>query len=122
METVLGMGIPIFLLAVFELYYANRGFISEKAMSMIKNKDVKDQVKSAIDASAHFAAEKQNIFGIRVIAISMAVVGLGITFLGIMADAYSLVIIAVGILILLAALAIYQATVQSKQKEQNDEI
>ncbi|MDQ1142877.1 sodium:solute symporter family protein [Pedobacter agri] len=122
METVLGMGIPIFLLAVFELHYANRGFISEKAMSMIINKDVKDQVKSAIDASAHFAAEKQNIFGIRVIAISMAVVGLGITFLGIIADAYSLVIIAVGILILLAALAIYKATVQSKQKEQNDEI
>ncbi|SDE01202.1 sodium:solute symporter family protein [Pedobacter soli] len=110
METVLGMGIPITLLLIFEFYYLNRGFISSKAIKMEEDKSLIREAHLPKNTEVHFAAEKQNIFGIRVIAISMAIVGLGIVCLGILAKGHSNVIIVVGTVIFAAALAIYKAT------------
>lgn len=110
METVLGVGIPIALLLIFEFYYLSRGFVAEKAVKMEEDKHLKIKENFPKDNDSHFAAEKQNVFGIRVIAISMAVVGLGIVCLGILANGYSSVIISVGAVIFIAALAIYKAT------------
>jgi len=114
METVLGVGIPIALLLIFELYYLNRGFVAEKAVKMEEDKHLQVKENLPKDIDSHFAAEKQNIFGIRVIAISMAVVGLGIVCLGILANVYSNVIVGVGAVIFIAALAIYKATKNKK--------
>nr|WP_233166770.1 sodium:solute symporter family protein [Pedobacter sp. ASV2] len=110
METVLGVGIPIGLLLIFEFYYLSRGFVAEKAVKMEEDKHLKIKENFPKDSNSHFAAEKQNVFGIRVIAISMAVVGLGIVCLGILAGGYSSVIISVGAVIFIAALAIYKVT------------
>lgn len=114
METVLGVGIPVALLLVFELYYLNRGFVAARAVKMEEDKHLQVRENLPKNTDSHFAAEKQNIFGIRVIAISMAVVGLGIICLGILADLYSNVIIGVGAVIFIAALAIYKATTNKK--------
>lgn len=113
-ETVLGMGIPITLLLIFECYYLSRGFISAKAIKMLEDMQLIKESPLVQNKEAHFASEKQNIFGIRVIAISMAVVGLGIISLGILAKGYSNVIIGVGTVIFVSALAIYKATINKK--------
>jgi len=114
METVLGMGIPIALLLIFELYYLNRGLISQKAVKMEADRLLMQEENLPKDTAIHTSAAQQNIFGIRVIALSMAVVGLGIAVLGILAKGYSNVIICVGTVIFIAALAIWRATTKNK--------
>lgn len=114
METVLGMGIPIVLLSIFEIYYAKRGFVSQKAVQMEEDKLLVQIGASNKNAEVHESAAEQNIFGIRVIALSMGVVGLGIVVLGILAKGFSNVIIGVGIVIFVAALAIWRATARKK--------
>ncbi|TDO23122.1 sodium:solute symporter family protein [Pedobacter duraquae] len=113
-ETILGVGIPIVLLCIFEIYYRNRGFVSGKFIEMAEEQLRLVKQNREDNKNAHFAAEKQNIFGIRVIAISMAVVGIGIVCLGILAEGYSNVIIGVGAVIFISAMAIYKATVNNK--------
>jgi len=114
METVLGMGIPMLILLIFEIIYQSKGFVSSKAIEMKNAKEVTKQIE-AFNEEEHKAAEKQNIFGIRVIAISMAVVGAGIIYLGLVAPSFSFIITVVGALILIAALLIGVVTVK-KQK------
>ena len=114
METVLGMGIPMLILLIFEIIYQSKGFVSSKAIEMKNAKELTKQIE-AFNEEEHKAAEKQNIFGIRVIAISMAVVGAGIIYLGLVAPSFSFIITVVGALILIAALLIGVVTVK-KQK------
>ncbi|MFN0256956.1 sodium:solute symporter family protein [Pedobacter ureilyticus] len=113
METVLGMGIPMLILLIFEVLYASRGFVSSRAIEMKNALALTKQVE-AFDEEEAIAAEKQNIFGVRVIAISMAVVGAGIVYLGLVAPSFSTTIATVGALILVAAAAIGVATVKRK--------
>lgn len=113
METVLGMGIPMLILLIFEVLYASRGFVSGRAIEMKNALALTKQVE-AFDQEEAIAAEKQNIFGVRVIAISMAVVGAGIVYLGLVAPSFSTTIATVGALILVAAAAIGVATVKRK--------
>jgi SSS family transporter len=113
METVLGMGIPMLILLIFEVLYASRGFVSSRAIEMKNALALTNQVE-AFDQEEAIAAEKQNIFGVRVIAISMAVVGAGIVYLGLVAPSFSTTIATVGALILVAAAAIGVATVKRK--------
>lgn len=113
METVLGMGIPMLILLIFEVLYASRGFVSSRAIEMKNALALTKQVE-AFDQEEAIAAEKQNIFGVRVIAISMAVVGAGIVYLGLVAPSFSTTIATVGALILVAAAAIGVATVKRK--------
>lgn len=109
METVLGMGIPMLILLIFEIVYKSRGFVSSRAIEM-KNAHALTKQVEAFDEEEHQAAEKQNMFGVRVIAISMSVVGAGIVYLGLVAPNFSTIIAAVGALILVVALAIGIAT------------
>lgn len=113
METVLGMGIPMLILLIFELLYKSKGFVASKAIEMKNALALTKQIE-AFDEEEQQAAEKQNIFGVRVIAISMAVVGAGIIYLGLVAPSFSTIIAAVGALILIGAIAIGAATLKNK--------
>lgn len=96
-ETVLGEGLPVLLLAIFEMYY-----IFSKATG--PDYLVAPVVIPGIKAEkAHAASQLQNVFGIRVIAVSMAVIGFGIAVLGIMSSGYSAIVIAVGVFILIVS-------------------
>jgi solute:Na+ symporter, SSS family len=97
METTLGMGIPILVLAIFEIYYSLNQKVSAKALLMEINSEAKERVHNP---AAHIESLKQNRFGVRVIALSMGVVGIGITTLGILADRFGGVVISVGAVIL----------------------
>jgi len=100
-ETVLGEGLPVLLLAAFELYYkfsklVGPAYLIETAeISNLKTK------------KAYAASQQQNVFGIKVIAVSMAVIGAGITVIGALASSFSIVVMGVGLFILLCAVMIW---------------
>lgn len=108
LETILGVGLPVLLLLFYELYAVSAkkwgpDFMVAKAV---------DQVSSEKESRA---AQHQNVFGVKVIAISMAVVGTGIIVLGILATSFSQIVIGVGTLILVAAAFIF-AGVRKQEK------
>jgi SSS family transporter len=108
LETILGVGLPVLLLLFYELYSVSAkksgpDFMIAKAV---------DQVSSEKESRA---AQHQNVFGVKVIAISMAVVGTGIIVLGILATSFSQIVIGVGTLILVTAAFIF-AGVRKQEK------
>lgn len=103
LETSLGMGIPLFVMLCFELYYGSKGKFSSKAILMVSATQQKPIAKTEeviADATA------QNLFGIRVIGISMFVVGVGISLLGYLSSKFSGIVFGVGTVILLCSLII----------------
>ncbi|MFN0293876.1 sodium:solute symporter family protein [Pedobacter helvus] len=112
-ETVLGMGIPMLILLIFELRYISTGLVSSRAIEM-KNALALSKEVDVFDPEEQQAAEKQNIFGIRVIAIAMAVVGAGIVYLGLVAPSFSTTIALVGTSILIVSIAIGALTYKKR--------
>ncbi|MGC4100354.1 sodium:solute symporter family transporter [Ferruginibacter sp.] len=92
METLLGVCFPILLLLVFELY----AYVTKKEIPYLQI--VTDNSNAARSAEAI----KQNIFGIRVIALSTIFVGLGIAILGAVAENGAMAC-AIGIIIMAIA-------------------
>jgi len=76
METVVGVGLPLLMLLLFELY------------AYCTKKEIPYLIIAPTDARvfSNQEAAKQNTFGVRVIAWSTAFVGLGIAVLGFIAD------------------------------------
>jgi Na+/proline symporter len=75
-ETVAGQSIPLIMLFAFEMYYRVKGQVAEfPSFGKIAEEKVELSVASAEESS------RQNRFGIRVIAMAMAVVGAGIALL-----------------------------------------
>lgn len=100
-ETIVGVGLPVLLLLTFELY------------CKLNNKQGPDYMKAAAEListqtiAEHAASQQQNVFGIKVISISMAVIGIGIITLGVLATSFSQVVIGVGLFILIMAAIIW---------------
>lgn len=100
-ETIVGVGLPVLLLLAFELY------------CKLNNKQGPDYMKAAAEVTStqniaeHAASQQQNVFGIKVISISMAVIGIGIVALGVLATSFSQVVIGVGLFILIMAAIIW---------------
>ena len=95
METFLGVGLPILLLFIFEAY---------AVVSAIRTPYLHIAAEGTLH-SRNAAAAMQNIFGIKVIAISTMIVGVGIAVLGFVADNGAMASI-VGIIIIVVAAAI----------------
>jgi SSS family solute:Na+ symporter len=100
-ETVLGEGLPVALLTAFELYYQ---FNALTGPSYLVAPLVIPGIKTD---EVHAAQQQQNVFGIRVIAVSMAVIGAGIIIIGALAPGFSTIVIAVGAFIFVAAAGIW---------------
>jgi len=97
METLVGVGLPLLVLALFEYYYYSSGHESPEALQFQANQSVQKA-----GAPAHVAAESQNVFGVTVITIAAAAVGLGIFALG-LASAYNGVVMVIGSIIFVLA-------------------
>lgn len=95
LETLLGVGFPILMLVGFEVY----GYYAGKEIPYL------EIVPEGTVGSRNAAASKQNIFGIKVIALSTLVVGLGIAVLGFLAENGSMAF-AVGVVIMAIAATI----------------
>jgi SSS family solute:Na+ symporter len=100
-ETALGVGIPIVILLAFELYYLATAQIAAGA-SAFDGVEEENLVEAVVDKDS----ERQNIFGIQVIAISMGIVGIGIIVLGAIAALWGSLVMGAGACIFLAALFI----------------
>jgi hypothetical protein len=101
-ETSLGVGIPIVLICLFEVYF------------LIKKAPSKDQLLAFIhlnptDEPNIIGDNSQNVFGIRVIAIAMAIVGFGISLLGFMSS-MNMPSIVVGVSIIILSLPTWIAS------------
>lgn len=109
LETVVGQSIPLLCLFFFEYYYKVKGTyaLAADAVSPASTTSIEIEVDTN-DADA------QNIFGIRVIGAAMAVVGIGISILGVLSNAMNAVVVSVGIIILLSAIAILGLTYRKK--------
>lgn len=108
-ETILGQVLPLAVLFAFEMYYRSKGMTSPKATLFTTD----NEQKPLLTTEFHQAAKAQNIFGIRVIAIAMAFVGIGIIILGSIADYASKVVIVVGIVVLVLASFIGRLTLKA---------
>lgn len=95
-ETLAGVGLPVLLLAAFELYYRTTGQATVSEPAIVAD-------APAHDGWQHREAERQNIFGISVIAVSSAIVGAGIMLLGWLAPRFGMVVMTAGLAILLLA-------------------
>jgi solute:Na+ symporter, SSS family len=100
-ETVMGVGLPLILLAIFEVYYQSRNQYSEKALAMEKRTSGNKQ--PGYHPHDHNEAQRQNAFGVKVIVLASAAVGLGILVLGFLSE-HGFVTSAVGGIILVIAL------------------
>jgi Na+/proline symporter len=107
-ETIVGQGIPLLVLFLFEMYYSSKGMIAKHAY-VFSSEELK--VPQVVSLDEHNNAEKQNIFGIRIIALAMAAVSIGIITLGLLAVQYKSVVIIVGGVIFVAAIVIWRAAV-----------
>jgi SSS family solute:Na+ symporter len=106
METCMGMGIPIAILLFFEVYYTAKGRVSAKVEEMEQAKLA--TATKTVDPAVHLDAAMQNKFGIRVIALSMGVVGVGIAVLGYVAKDFSATVMTVGGVIFLSAILLWR--------------
>ncbi|MCM5530390.1 sodium:solute symporter family protein [Parasegetibacter sp. NRK P23] len=95
METVLGVGLPLLMLSVYETYAYYVG-------NNIPFLHLNTEGNAAFNSGE---AVKQNIFGTRVIALSTAFVGLGITILGAIAENGNIALVT-GVVVMLVALAV----------------
>ncbi|MDM8176725.1 hypothetical protein QT327_20650 [Olivibacter sp. 47] len=102
LETCLGVGLPLAILALFELINRKQHYaaFSKKEESIHEYNERQDSVK-------------QNIFGIKVIAFSITLVGFGIALLGIGADD-GLVAVIVGAGIMLGGGAIWKSILSAQ--------
>jgi SSS family transporter len=103
METAFGMGIPVLVMFCFEIYYLYTGKVSAKLVAMEIENQKKQMTQSA---HLHQDAIDQNMFGVRVIGLSMAFVGAGIFLLGYLSDNYSRIVMSVGSVVFLSSLVI----------------
>ncbi|MEH6307466.1 sodium:solute symporter family protein [Olivibacter sp. CPCC 100613] len=97
LETCLGVGLPLVILALFELI--NR---KQHDATFLKNEVSMDEYIEREDSM------KQNVFGVKVIGFSIALVGIGIALLGIVADD-GLIAVIVGAMITLGGGAIWKS-------------
>lgn len=90
-ETLIGVGLPLLMLTGFEFYYNANAMTSAAALRLLK-----EQAAPKVQPKGHHAeAHRQNIFGITVIIISSAIVGLGVFILGVSSH-YNGVVMSVG--------------------------
>lgn len=103
-ETAFGVGLPVLLLALFEIYNRSKNIVTVHEAKPVEKTAPQDKNNNAV--YHHREAERQNIFGIRVIAISTGVVAIGIMVLGAVAPRYSFTVCVVGAAVLLLSLFI----------------
>lgn len=88
-ETLLGVGLPLLVLALFEIYYSLKKHIAPGAAIV----DAHIKLHQTLEHSSHTQAQQQNNFGIKVILFASAFVGLGILTLGFVSQNQTVVMV-----------------------------
>lgn len=123
METVMGVGLPLILLALFEVYYQWRNQYSEKALAMEKREA--GNKTSGYHPHDHNEAQRQNAFGVKVIVMASAAVGLGILILGFLSQGGFVTSSVGGIILVIAGWGLWKIAVAGKRaanKKKNKQV
>ncbi len=106
-ETILGVGLPLLILALFEIYYFivkkedKRSFyFLETPPQAMEENEMKDH---------HHEAQRQNIFGIRVITVAACFVGIGVSILGFLSAGRPEVMFVGGGIFIIATVGFYKS-------------
>jgi SSS family solute:Na+ symporter len=107
-ETALGVGIPLLVLLLWELYYAASKYQSPRA-------DVfsKPVVSVATEEAKDADAQNQNVFGTKIIAAAIGIVGAGIALLGALAERGTTAMV-IGLVILALAIPLWRSVSRSR--------
>jgi len=109
-ETLLGVGLPLLVLALFEIYYTLKNSIAPGVAIV----DEHIKLNQTQQENSHVQAQQQNNFGVKVILFASAFVGLGIFILG-MVSKNQIVVLVVGAVIFgSSSLGIYKTTSQNR--------
>jgi solute:Na+ symporter, SSS family len=111
-EMMVGIGLPLSLLALFEWIIYRRVEASADYRTYLKKGEANRRVAVQPETGAE-SSQGQNAFGIRAISVGLAATGAGITLLGILADRHPVLVIGVGIFIFLLAVPVWLAARQS---------
>ncbi|MGC3945815.1 MAG: Na+:solute symporter [Chryseolinea sp.] len=111
METLVGVGLPLIVLALFEMYYYASNLEAPEAVQF-QNKPLEQKTA----ATAHQSAESQNVFGVTVIMVAAAVVGLGIFALGIASENNNVVMLVGSVIFVLAATGFFRIRMSSSRE------
>ncbi|MEJ1239206.1 sodium:solute symporter family protein [Chryseolinea sp. T2] len=111
METLVGVGLPLLVLALFEYYYYTSNLEAPEA-AQFRNPPSEPKAITP----AHEAAESQNVFGVTVITIAAAVVGLGIFALGIASENNTVVMLVGAVIFVLSATGFFRIRMSSSRE------
>lgn len=104
-EMILGVGLPVLLLGVYECYAFYKGRLSEEYLRLQERKSARAQAVAS-EASAEEAREvrKQNQFGLRVIAFSLAFISVLLYLLCLFTAKGALLVSSIATLILVSSI------------------
>ncbi len=106
-ETILGVGLPLLILALFEVYY----YVAKKEdrRSFYFLTTAPKTMDENIIKDHHQEAQRQNIFGIRVITVAACFVGIGVSILGFLSAGRPEVMLVGGGIFLTSTVAFYKS-------------
>lgn len=96
-ETMMGVGLPLLVLGLFELYYRSRNQYAPEALALEKKQA--EHREATHHPHDHREAQRQNAFGVKVIVMASAAVGLGILVLGFLSERGSVTSVVGGIIL-----------------------
>ncbi|GAB4000465.1 hypothetical protein GCM10028807_53530 [Spirosoma daeguense] len=117
-ETVIGVGLTLVLLLMYELYARSKGLVADEHHQYQKARQQKrDDVADATSDEEKQAIEQQNRFGLKVIAGSLVFTAVMLFGLGMLADTGGTTTSIIGVVILIAALIPWRAAQRSNSPD-----
>lgn len=109
-EMLLGVALPAILLLIYELYAASRGMISMEYLDMQQRRAKKKQNPVLVSEEEQAMIKKQNKFGLRIIAFSLAFTSILLYVLSLLTTKASSMVAGIATVILLLALIPFRAS------------
>lgn len=109
METIVGVGLPLLLLAVYELWARSKDMIAEEYTIYTLSRDQRKRDAVEMDAEEALEIKKQNRFGLQVIAAALLFTAVMLFILSFLTTEGTLVTAGVAVVVLISALIPFSA-------------
>ncbi|WP_341838764.1 sodium:solute symporter family protein [Chitinophaga caseinilytica] len=109
-EMLLGVGLPFLMLLVFEIYARMKGTVSEEFLQLQQVRAQRKVVAQELDPEEAAAIRQQNVFGLKVIAFSLAFIAVLMYVLCFFAAGSAVLVAVIATIILLLALVPLRAS------------
>jgi SSS family transporter len=110
-EFIIGVGLPALLLITYEIYAASKGWVSKEWLDMNERKAKrKEEAPVAVNLEEEIAVKKQNQFGLRMIAFSLAFIAVLLFLLCLLTKKGTGMVAGIASMILLSAIIPWRAS------------